>query len=204
VRLDLDRHRTLGELIGQTFEVFGRHLATFLTLTLLVVAPVVILVDGGWGGALAAAVGAVALYTVAVAIGLLLVIVPGVWLAVRWYFGAQAAVVDGLGPADALWRSAQVVQTRWWRTFGVLLAFGIVTGVLAVVGGAIVNGIDDGALYTAGHVLLQAVFVSLSAIFGTLLFFDSRARSSLPWQGPPPGDWIAPEQPERPILPPRI
>jgi hypothetical protein len=262
VRLDLDRHRTLGELIGQTFELFGRHLATFLTLTLLVVAPVVILVDGGWGGALAdggdadpataaasvsaalsllvipplvtalhvavvqalargeeptvgaalraaaprlaAAVGAVALYTVAVAIGLLLVIVPGVWLAVRWYFGAQAAVVDGLGPADALRRSAQVVQTRWWRTFGVLLAFGIVTGVLAVIGGAIVNEIDDGALYTAGRVLLQAVFVSLSAIFGTLLFFDSRARSSLPWQGPPPSDWIAPESPERPILPPRI
>ena len=40
--------------------------------------------------------------------------------------------------------------------------------------------------------------------FGTLLFFDSRARSSLPWQGPPPGDWIAPEPPERPVLPPRI
>jgi hypothetical protein len=85
-----------------------------------------------------------------------------------------------------------------------VLAFGIVTGALAVVGGAIVTEIDDGALYTAGHVLLQAVFVSLSAIFGTLLFFDSRACSSLPWQGPPLGDWIAPEQPERPILPPRI
>ena len=60
MRLDLHRHRTLGELIGQTFELFWRHLATFLTLTLL------------------------------------LIIVPGVWLAVRWYFGAQAAVVDRL------------------------------------------------------------------------------------------------------------
>jgi hypothetical protein len=53
VRLDLDRHRTLGELVGQTFELFGRHLATFLGLTLLVVAPIILVVDGGWGGALA-------------------------------------------------------------------------------------------------------------------------------------------------------
>jgi hypothetical protein len=262
VRLDLDRHRTLGELIGQTFELFGRHLATFLTLTLLVVAPIVIVVDGGWGGALAdggdadpsaaaagvslaldlvvipplvtalhvavvqalgrgeeptvgaalraaaprlaAAVGTVALYTVAVAVGLVLLVVPGVWLAVRWYFGAQAAVVDGLGPADALRRSAQVVQTRWWRTFGVLLAFGLITGVVAAGVGAILGEIDNGAIYTSGYVLLQAVVVSLSAIFGTLLFFDSRARTSLPWQGPPPDDPLARELPERPILPPRI
>jgi hypothetical protein len=153
---------------------------------------------------LPAAVGAVALYTVAVAAGLFALVIPGVWLGVRWYFGAQAAVVDGLGPADALRRSAVVVRTRWWRTFGVLLAFGVVTGVLGAVAGAILREIDNGAIYTSGYVLLQAVIFSLSAIFGTLLFFDSRVRSSLPWQGPPPTDWIAPEPPERPILPPRI
>jgi hypothetical protein len=262
LRLDLDRQRTLGELIGLTFELFGRHLATFLTLTLIVVAPIVIAVDGGWGGGLAdggdadpstaaggvslalgvivipplvtalhvavvqglargeeptvgaalrtaaprlaAAVGAVALYSIAVAFGLVLLIVPGVWLGVRWYFGAQAAVVDRLGAAHALRRSAQVVERRWWRTFGVLLAFGLLTGIMGTAVGAIVREIDNGAIYTASTVLLQAVFLSLTAIFGTLLFFDSRARSSLPWEGPPPVDWIPPQPPERPILPPRI
>ena len=53
MRLELDRPRTLGELVALTFELFGRHLATFLTLTLIVVAPAVILVDGVWGGYLA-------------------------------------------------------------------------------------------------------------------------------------------------------
>ena len=259
MRLDLDRHRTLGELIGLAFELFGRHLATFLSLTLIVVAPIVIVVDGGWGGGLAdggdadpsaaaagvslalsivvipplvtalhvavvqalargeeptvgaalraaaprlpAAVATVALYSVAVAFGLVALIVPGVWLAVRWYFGAQAAVVDRLGPADALARSAEVVQTRWWRTFGCLFAFSLITGVIGALGGAIAREIDNGALYTASYVLLQAVFLSLTAIFGTLLFFDSRARSSLPWQGPPAPNV---ELPEPPILPPRF
>jgi hypothetical protein len=159
VRLELDRPRTLGELVALTFELFGRHLATLLTLTLIVVAPAVILVDGVWGGYLAdggnadpsagaswtsfalgtalvpslvtalqvvavralaggeeltvgaalrlaaprlpAAVGAVVLYSLGVALGLVALIVPGIWLGVRWYFAAQAAVVDGLGPVDA-------------------------------------------------------------------------------------------------------
>jgi hypothetical protein len=259
VRLELDEPRTLGELIGLTFELFGRHLATFLSLTLIVVAPVVILVDGVWGGYLAdggradpsvgasgaslalgtvvipplvtalhvvvvqalargeepavaaalrlagprlpAAVGAVVLYSVGVALGLVALIVPGVWLSVRWYFAAQATVVDGLGPGDALRRSAEVVETRWWRTLGVLLAFGLLVGIFGAVTGAVVRGIDDGVIYTSAQVLLQAGLLSLTAIFGTLLFFDSRSRAHVPWQGPPTP---SPSPPERPIQPPRI
>ncbi|HEX6620327.1 MAG TPA: hypothetical protein VF024_11740 [Solirubrobacteraceae bacterium] len=259
MRLELAQPRTLGELIGLTFELFGRHLATFLSLTLIVVAPVVILVDGVWGGYLAdggradpsagasatslalgtvvipplvtalhvvvvqalargeeptvgaalrlaaprlpAALGAVVLYSIGVALGLVALIVPGVWLSVRWYFAAQAAVVDGLGPVDALRRSAEVVETRWWRTFGVLLAFGLLVGIFGAVIGAVVRSVDDGVIYTSAQVLLQAGLLSLTAIFGTLLFFDSRLRAHVSWQGPPPP---SPSEPEPPIQPPRI
>jgi hypothetical protein len=151
---------------------------------------------------LPAALGAVVLYSLGVALGLVALVVPGVWLSVRWYFAAQAAVVDGLGPADALRRSAEVVQTRWWRTFGVLLAFGLLIGIFGAVAGAAIRTIDNGAIYTSAQVLLQAGLLSLTAIFGTLLFFDSRARAHVPWQGPPPPP--VPAEPERPIQPPRI
>jgi hypothetical protein len=259
VRLDLDQPRTLGELVGLTFELFGRHLATFLSLTLIVVAPIVIVVDGVWGGYLAdggdadpskaavgasialgtivipplvtallvvvvqalargeeptvgtalrvagprlpAAVAAVVLYVLAVAVGLVALIVPGVWLSVRWYFAAQATVVDGLSPVAALRRSAEVVETRWWRTFGAVVAFSLIVGIVGAVAGAVVGTIDDGAIYTSAEVLLQAVLLSLTAIFGTLLFFDSRTRAQVPWQGQPPR---IPPDPERPIQPPRI
>lgn len=240
--LELDRPRTLGELVGLTFELFGRHLATFLSLALIVVTPIVILVDGAWGGALAdggdadpsraasgvslglhvvvvpplvtalnvavvqtlargevpsvgaalrtagprlpAAIGAVLLYTVAVGAGFFALVVPGIWLAVRWYFAAQAAVIDRLGPVDALRRSAEVVQTRWWRTFGVLLAFGLLTGAMGAVVDAILREIANGAIYTSGYVLVQAALAALTAIFGTLLFFDSRARVATPFLPP--------------------
>jgi hypothetical protein len=93
-----------------------------------------------------------------------------------------------------------VVDKRWWRTFGVLLAFGLLVGIFGAVAGAVVRSIDDGAIYTSAQVLLQAVLLSLTAIFGTLLFFDSRSRAHVPWQGPPPGL----NAPERPIQSPRI
>ena len=259
MRLDLDQPRTLGELISLTFTLFGRHLAVFLSLTLLVVAPIELLVDGVWGGFLAdrgarsgpvaaaivsalasivvipplvtalhvvvvqglargeepavgsalsaaaarllPAIGAVTVYALGVAVGLVILIVPGIYLAVRWYFAAQAAVVDGLAPASALERSGKLVDGTWWRVFGVLLLFSLITGTFGAVGRALIDRIDSGALFITAWIVLQTVTLSLGAIFGTLLFFDLRARSRLPWQGTPR---IEPHAPERPIQPPRI
>ena len=113
------------------------------------------------------------------AFGLVALIVPGIWLSVRWYFAAQAAVVDGLRPVDALRRSAEVVETRWWRTLGVLLGFGPLIGIFGAVAGLVIATIDNGAIYTSAQVLLRALLLSLTAIFATLLFFDSRARARI-------------------------
>jgi hypothetical protein len=47
--LDLDVQRGVGELLGATFSLFARHALLFLSVTLLVVASMVVLVDGVWG-----------------------------------------------------------------------------------------------------------------------------------------------------------
>jgi hypothetical protein len=259
VRLNLDEPRNAGELIGLTFTLFGRHLAVFFSLTLLVVAPVELLVDGVWGGFLAdrgtrsgpvastivsslagivvipplvtalhvvvvqglargeepavgkalsaaaarllPAVGAVTVYALGVVVGLVLLIVPGIYLAVRWYFAAQAAVVDGLAPASALERSGKLVDGQWWRVFGVLLLFGLITGTFSAVGQALAHRIESGPLFMTAWIIIQTVTLSLTAIFGTVFFFDLRARARLPWQGTPRIELHAPE---RPIQPPRI
>ena len=252
-RLDLDRHRDLGDLLGTTFRLFAAHLAVFLSLALLIVAPIVIAVDGVWGRGLAdgpdanvpaaqltsvvlrafvatplvtalnvavvqglargeePAVGralartadrfvpvllTVALYTLAVAGGMLLLIVPGVWLAVRLYLGAQAAVIDRLGPLPALRRSADLVHGSWWRTFGLLIASGLVFGIISAALAGLAGVSDDGVVYIVLFILAQTVGLSLSAIFGTLVFFDLRARKEVPWQGT---GLIEPESPERPL-----
>ena len=146
-------------------------------------------------GRFAAAIGAVLLYAVGVAIGFIALIVPGIWLLVRWAFAAQAAVVDGLGPVDALRRSAELVKDHWWRTFGMLLASGLLFALIGALITAVLTGIENGAIYVAGLIVVEAFVLSLTGIFGTLLFFDLRARRELPWQG---AGTVDPEAPERP------
>lgn len=233
--LDLRQPRSRSELLSTAIGLFVRHSGLFLSLSLLVVAPVVILVDGVWGGALSegadfepsaaaasvsmlltlvmvpslvtalhavvvrdmsrstsvptvgqalreagprvpAAVGAVVLYTLSVFVGILLLVVPGIWIAVRWYFAAQAAVLDGVSPSEALERSGALVQDRWWHTFLTLIVGGLTFGLLGAVGGAAAGGVEDPVLFVALLTIVQAVSLSLSALFGTLLFFTLRTR----------------------------
>lgn len=135
------------------------------------------------GGALRAAagafprvLGAVLLYVTVVLAGFVLLVVPGVWLAIRGYFAAQAAVVDRLGPGAALRRSSELVQGAWWRTFLIVVATAVLFGAGGSVLIGIVGSLHSPALYVAALIVVGAAALSLAAIFATLLFFDTRAR----------------------------
>jgi hypothetical protein len=56
-----------------------------------------------------------------VTLGLVLCIVPGIWLAVAWSLAFVALVAEDLSGTKALSRSYNLVRGRWWATFGVLL-----------------------------------------------------------------------------------
>ena len=78
---------------------------------------------------------AVVLAGIGISIGLVLLVVPGVFLAVRWYFVPQAVMVDGARGTRALTRSGELVRGHWWRTFGLLVAANlaaVIPGVILV------------------------------------------------------------------------
>lgn len=234
--LDLSRERGVGELLATSVRLFAAHAGVFLSLTLLVVAPVVVLVGGVWGrqlrdgphahapagagsvsflltvlvipplvtglhavvvrnlGAgsvpsvraalrdagprLLPAIATVALGTIGVMIGFLLLVVPGIWIAVRWYFGAQVAVLEGAAPEQALRRSAQLTDGRWWATAGALLAASLTFGLAAAIAGLGAAAVHEGVAYVSLLTVIQAASLSLTALFGTLLFFSLRARDA--------------------------
>ena len=234
MQLDLQRPHGAGELLSMTFAFFRAHATALFTMTLIVVAPAAILIDGIWGRALAEgataklpvgatvasvavgaliqtpivaalaaasvtaavrgeelhvgaafraaaprilpAIAAVTLAAVAIFAGFLLLVVPGIYLAVRLYLSAQASVLDRLSPVAALRRSGELVEGEWWATLGRLLLAGLAFGLIAIAGQAVGAALGNGALYVTAVVIAQAVAGSLAAIFGTLLFFDLRAR----------------------------
>jgi len=257
--IDLRRPRDVGELLSTTFTVFGRRWQVFLPLTFVVVAPVIVLLDGVWGGVLAhgprthrpaaqqaastlllatvvpatvtgfhcvvvaalgegrsvgvgdavrglaprlaAALGAAFLYIGGVCLGFLALLIPGVWLAIRWYFAVQAAVLEDRAPGGALRRSAELVDGSWWRVLGLWMLMSVVSGLLvSPASGATFGG--NGALWILVITLTQTVALSLTAIYGTLVFFDLRARRD--GAGADPGDaWAEREFTRAEWLPPQ-
>jgi hypothetical protein len=237
-RLELDRPRSLGELLSLAFALFLRHFSLVFTLALIVVAPYVLVLDGGWGRALsdgasanvpaaratsalvgiliaqplitamlarivvglergpAPSVGeglraglsiflpaavAVTLAVLGVLVGFCLLIIPGIWVAVRWYFAAQAVVIEGRRAGEALSRSSEVVHGQWWSTAGRILVLGLVAAISGALIGGILGGIAEAAgspaLYVVALILAQAATSAFGAVAITLLFLDRRARS---------------------------
>jgi hypothetical protein len=124
--------------------------------------------------------GAVTLAALGAALGLILLIVPGVYLWVRWYLSAQAVVAEQLGPRRGLERSADLVRGQWWRVFGIALVISFLSGMLAAILGVSLQiagrAVEVGPLVLLGKVIADGVSLSFAALAGTLLYFDCRAR----------------------------
>lgn len=233
--IDLAERRGAGGLLATTVALFLRHSGLFLSVTFVVVAPVLVLVDGVWGRALADGPGAhrsvaaavassllsfampplvtalhavivremgvgrvlsvgealraaaprfpvvvavVLLYTIGAVVGFCLLVVPGIWLGVACYFGAQAAVLERETPLRALERSAALVKGHWWRTLRALLASWLVFGGASAAAGFGIQLVHAGVPYVVLHTVVESLSLSLSALFGTLLFFTLRARET--------------------------
>jgi hypothetical protein len=119
-----------------------------------------------------------------IAVGTVLLIVPGVYLASALIFAFPAAVLEGLGPLAAMDRALRLVRRRWWHSTAissvgflavlVVLAIGIVLGVIA--GGLITGGNFDFALVVASisTTLLAALIAPFLLALCTRQFLDLR------------------------------
>jgi hypothetical protein len=123
---------------------------------------------------------AVVLAAIGIAIGLLLLVLPGIYVAVRWYFVPQAVVIEGRRAAGALARSSQVVQGFWWRTLGLVVLVNIAVVVPGLVLSAPFTAVADGAdrqvWALIGAVAAETITAPFVALFSTLLYYDLRAR----------------------------
>jgi hypothetical protein len=118
-------------------------------------------------------------------IGFILLIAPGVYLAVSFAVALPVLMTEGSRGRHALGRSRWLVKGRWWKTL--LLLF--VAGLLAsIVGGVISGGLTGlsfaspdnpvlifliGAIAATAGALVTTPF---SAAYHTVLYFDLRVR----------------------------
>jgi hypothetical protein len=124
-------------------------------------------------------------YTLAVAGGVLLLLVPGVILMITLVLGNYLIVLDGDGVFDALRKSHALVWGNWWRSSiiitiagmlftGVYLVIGILAGAVGTILGA--EMIDLIRLTTMMSVLLGPLVQPLLICVGLALMHDLRMR----------------------------
>jgi hypothetical protein len=126
--------------------------------------------------------GAVVLAAVGILLGFFALVVPGVYLVVRWYFVPQAVVIEGARGPAALMRSSQIVQDSWWRTFGLILlanlAIAIPVFLLLTPFTAIAASTDRAVWELVGTILTTSVTIPFVALYSTLLYYDLLARGA--------------------------
>ena len=121
---------------------------------------------------------AVALAAVGIAIGALFFIVPGIWLAVRWNFVAQAVVVEDARGADALRASQALVDGSWWSTCGRVIVLNLIGIAIGLVVRAPAAAVHNGVAYIVLMVIGTAASTAYSALAISMLYFDRRARTT--------------------------
>jgi hypothetical protein len=122
-------------------------------------------------GVLGTLVGNGILKGIAVGIGLVLLIIPGIFLGTIWAVTAPAIVVERVGVIDAFSRSWELVQGNFWPVLGAY-----VLGFLIVIGVSIVASAIGIAIGLAGLIVLiiiaGIITAPVLALISAILFFD--------------------------------
>ncbi len=122
------------------------------------------------------AIGALIVFSIlsgiAIGIGFILLIIPGLILMTIWSVGAPAIVAEGRGPIEAFGRSYDLVRGQTWTVFGVLVVVFLIliaaSIVVAVIGAAIGGAV--GAIVAA--ILVMLLYIPVAALVSSTLFFD--------------------------------
>ena len=110
-----------------------------------------------------------------VAFGLILFIIPGLFLLVKWSLAVPAIVIERRGGVAAMGRSWKLTASNFWHVVGVVIVADII---VAVVGG-IISAIFSFLVWFGrglGAGIGQAVTIPFAATVIVLLFIDVRVR----------------------------
>jgi hypothetical protein len=115
------------------------------------------------------AVGVGILFSLSIAFGMILFIVPGVMLACAWIVALPAAVVERTGIFAAFGRSAELTKGSRWRIFALMLVYFLI---LLLVG-LVVGGLSGGLLHapTAAQIGAAVAPMLVTALIVNMIYY---------------------------------
>jgi len=119
--------------------------------------------------------GVAVLSGLAITIGFLLVIIPGIWLVCMFYVAVPVCVAEHGGVTGSLSRSAELTKGYRWKILGLALIVGIgtivVSGILSFIGRMIAGPIGGSIV----GLVLQVYTIALFGILAALSYYTLRS-----------------------------
>ena len=112
---------------------------------------------------------------IAIAVGFVLFVIPGVFLALRFAVVAQVAAIEGTDWPGALKRSAQLTSRNYLRILGLLVCVYLVNLLLTRLG-IVIAGTRNGVGEVAVGIVAATLTQSFAALTVAILYFDLRIR----------------------------
>jgi hypothetical protein len=107
--------------------------------------------------------------------GLILLVIPGIYIGVRLAVSIEALVVEGRRGTEAMGRSWGLVGGHWWHAFGTILVAGLLTGIVNAVITA-PFGATGWFVQAVAAAVATVVTLPYGVLVGVLLYLDLRAR----------------------------
>jgi hypothetical protein len=138
--------------------------------------------------------GATLLSGLVITIGVILCILPGIYVGVLFSLIGPALVLERCGVGTAFTRSRVLVTGAWWRTFGILVLAAVISWVISWIIslpfgllGAATNGfsteptasLSAGSLVlsTIGAIIASTITLPFSSAVNVLIYVDRRMRA---------------------------
>jgi hypothetical protein len=106
-----------------------------------------------------------------VALGIVALIIPGLFLLTIWAVCSPAIVSEGRGAFEAFGRSRELVTGQGWPVFGAIVVAFLIQIVVAVIAIGIGAGLGTGGLIVVS-IIASSLTAPISALVATVLFFD--------------------------------
>jgi hypothetical protein len=113
---------------------------------------------------------------IAIAIGFVLLIVPGLILLTWWAVFVPALVLEGLGLSDSLGRSRNLVSGNFWPVLGLIVVVVLILIGASIVLSLILLPLDDNLASFISNFVSNTIFTPFVGLALTLAYYALRAQ----------------------------
>jgi len=113
-----------------------------------------------------------------IGLGAILLLVPGIMLACRWYVSVPACIAERTGVFESMGRSRDLTKGHRWQIFGVValvwIAMAVVMGIVTAIAVALIGASSAPVVALVATLVLGTVVGALNGVITAVFYYEFR------------------------------